>query len=61
MNFFIDNFNSLFSYFGFGEIPLLNLVMPIGISFYTFETITYVVDVYRKIHKPLPNFWDYQL
>lgn len=61
MNFFIENFNSLFSYFGFGEIPLLNLVMPIGISFYTFETITYVVDVYRKIHKPLPNFWDYQL
>jgi alginate O-acetyltransferase complex protein AlgI len=35
--------------------------MPIGISFYTFETITYVVDVYRGVHKPLKNFWDYQL
>ena len=35
--------------------------MPIGISFYTFETITYVIDVYRGVHKPLRNFWDYQL
>jgi alginate O-acetyltransferase complex protein AlgI len=35
--------------------------MPIGISFYTFETLTYVVDVYRGVHKPLKNFWDYQL
>ena len=61
MNFFIDNFNSIFSSFGIGEIPLLNIVMPIGISFYTFETITYVVDVYRRIHKPLQRFWDYQL
>jgi len=34
--------------------------LPIGISFYTFETITYVVDVYRGVHKPLHNFWDYQ-
>src|SRR5690606_22581169 len=28
---------------------------------YTFETITYVVDVYRKLHKPLDKFWNYQL
>jgi alginate O-acetyltransferase complex protein AlgI len=37
------------------------LVLPLGISFYTFETITYVVDVYRGVHKPLTKFWDYQL
>ena len=37
------------------------LVLPIGISFYTFETITYVADVYRKVHQPLKRFWDYQL
>jgi alginate O-acetyltransferase complex protein AlgI len=58
-NFFIDNLNHLL-----GEsaaIPLLHIVLPIGISFYTFETITYVVDVYRRVHKPLNNFWDYQL
>ncbi|MBX2906849.1 MAG: MBOAT family protein [Taibaiella sp.] len=39
----------------------MNLVLPIGISFYTFETITYVVDVYRGAHKPMSRFWDYQL
>ncbi len=61
MNFFIGNFNSILEISGIGAVPLLKVVMPIGISFYTFETITYVVDVYRKIHKPLKNFWDYQL
>ncbi len=60
-NFFIENFNSLFQLIGVGEINALNVIMPIGISFYTFESITYLVDVYRKIHKPLQNFWDYQL
>jgi alginate O-acetyltransferase complex protein AlgI len=38
----------------------LKIVLPIGISFYTFESVTYVVDVYRGIHKPLKNFWNYQ-
>lgn len=60
-NFLIDNINSMLSAFGIGEMPMLNIIMPIGISFYTFETVTYVVDVYRGIHKPLRNFWEYQL
>lgn len=60
-NFFIENVNELLSVFGDKNIQWTKLVLPIGISFYTFETITYVVDVYRKIHKPLKNFWDYQL
>lgn len=60
-NFFIENVNSFLSVFGGGNIQWTKLILPIGISFYTFETITYVVDVYRKIHKPLTNFWDYQL
>lgn len=60
-NFFIENVNSALSIFGTSSIPWTKLVLPIGISFYTFETITYVVDVYRRIHKPLHNFWDYQL
>ncbi len=43
MDFFIDNFNKLLG----TEIPLLKIVLPIGISFYTFQIISYVVDVYR--------------
>jgi alginate O-acetyltransferase complex protein AlgI len=46
---------------GFSTIPWTSLILPIGISFYTFETITYVFDVYRRVHKPLQNFWEYQL
>ncbi|MEI6346591.1 MAG: MBOAT family protein [Bacteroidota bacterium] len=60
-NFFIENVNNLLSALGSGNIFWTKLVLPIGISFYTFETITYVVDVYRRVHKPLHNFWDYQL
>lgn len=60
-NFFVENVNSLLSFFGDKNIQWAKFVLPLGISFYTFETITYVVDVYRRIHKPLNNFWDYQL
>ncbi len=67
-NFFIDNLNSVFDYLHFHfnlsirakHIKLLEVVMPIGISFYTFETLTYVIDVYRRVHAPLRKFWDYQ-
>ncbi|HEY0261644.1 MAG TPA: MBOAT family O-acyltransferase, partial [Chitinophagales bacterium] len=60
-NFFIENINHFLGLFDVKPIHWLELVLPIGISFYTFETLTYVVDVYRGIHKPLKNFWDYQL
>jgi len=61
-NFFIDNVNRLFYHvLGHGHINWVKLILPLGISFYTFETITYVVDVYRKVHKPLDKFWDYLL
>ncbi|MCL2290578.1 MAG: MBOAT family protein [Bacteroidetes bacterium] len=61
-NFFIENVNAVLSLLGSEQhIHWTKLVLPIGISFYTFETITYVVDVYRKVHKPLDNFWSYQL
>lgn len=42
-DFFAGNVNSLFS----ANVPLLKLALPIGISFYTFRALTYVVDVYR--------------
>jgi alginate O-acetyltransferase complex protein AlgI len=59
--FFVENINRLIHAAGYtGEIHFTALLMPIGISFYTFETITYVVDVYRGVHKPLKNFLEYQ-
>lgn len=61
-NFFIDNLNAALHHLGVsGTIQWTKLVLPIGISFYTFETMTYVIDVYRGVHKPLKNFWEYQL
>ncbi len=43
MDFFIDNINNAFK----TEIPLLSIALPIGISFYTFQILSYIVDVYR--------------
>ena len=60
-NFFIENVNSLLDSISHKHIYFTRVIMPIGISFFIFETITYVVDVYKGLHKPLKNFWDYQL
>ena len=47
-NFFLNASTGLLSYFGIHFLPpALRVVLPLGISFYTFETISYVVDVYR--------------
>lgn len=43
MDFFIDNFNKVFGM----EIPLLKIALPVGISFYTFQILSYTVDIYR--------------
>ena len=37
----------------------LNILLPLGISFYTFEAISYVVDVYKEKTPPAQNYWDY--
>ena len=52
-NFFIENVNALLSGLKVHQLQLLKVVLPIGISFYTFETITYLLDFYRKLHKLL--------
>ena len=57
-NFFIKNINQIFSF----KIPSLEIVMPIGISFYTFQILSYVIDVYRgdaKVQKNILNFATY--
>jgi alginate O-acetyltransferase complex protein AlgI len=42
-----------------GSIQPLHLLLPIGISFYTFENLSYTIDVYRGHFKPVKSFWDY--
>jgi alginate O-acetyltransferase complex protein AlgI len=49
VNFFLDNLHGLGNWLGLDfDRPILHVVLPLGISFYTFETISYVVDVYRR-------------
>jgi len=45
----------------FKDIAWTSIALPIGISFYTFQTLTYSIDVYRKQHKPLSKISDYLL
>ncbi|MDO4499737.1 MAG: MBOAT family O-acyltransferase [Erysipelotrichaceae bacterium] len=48
LNFFFDLMTSVFSLFAIKlNTPTLNLLLPVGISFYTFQTLSYVIDVYR--------------
>ena len=51
-NFFIDNINNLFKL----DINSIKVIMPIGISFFTFQTLSYVIDVYTKKVKANKNF-----
>lgn len=52
-NFFLDNFITAFSFFG-TEIKAnsLNIILPVGISFYTFQTLSYSIDVYKRKLEP---------
>jgi len=61
-DFAIAQFNILGNYFDLTtNIPLLNLILPIGISFYTFQTISYTVDIYRGHLEPSKSFWEFAL
>ncbi len=56
-NFFLDNFVDLFTFFGQPiSVRSLNIVLPVGISFYTFQTLSYTIDVYRKNLEPTKDF-----
>ena len=58
-NFFIENFNALFLKFGWREIEWTQILLPIGISFFTFHELSYIVDVYRGVNKPMDKLRDY--
>lgn len=61
-NFFISSFTDLFHAFGLqAEVPLLNVILPIGISFYTFHGLSYVIDIYNKKAPVTRSFVDYSL
>ncbi|MGW8121963.1 MBOAT family O-acyltransferase [Roseivirga echinicomitans] len=53
-DFFIENFQSAFTFLGysFQSSLTLNIILPVGISFYTFQTLSYSIDVYRGKLKP---------
>ena len=56
-NFFIDNFISAFESIGY-HIPAvtLKIILPVGISFYTFQSLSYTTDVFRRKMKPTTDF-----
>lgn len=61
-NFFAASFSELLNSAGFHASPiLLNVILPVGISFYTFHGLSYVIDIYFKRIKAERNFVDYSL
>jgi len=61
-NFFADNLQSLLGLFGWhpGWVTF-NIILPLGISFYTFQAMSYPIDIYRKVIKPTRNPFDFAL
>ena len=61
-NFFAENLAALTSVFGWtpGDLTL-NIILPVGISFYTFQTMSYSIDIYRKEIKPERNILNFAL
>jgi alginate O-acetyltransferase complex protein AlgI len=61
-NFAVDSFSTLLSWVGLHVAPVhLRLVLPFGISFFTFETMSYTIDVYRREIPPADRYLDYLL
>jgi D-alanyl-lipoteichoic acid acyltransferase DltB (MBOAT superfamily) len=62
-DFFIDSLTRLFAVLGLGapSWTTLNLILPAGISFYTFQAMSYTIDIYRRQTEPTQNFGDFAL
>lgn len=56
-NFFVDSLVESFTFFG-GQLSIntLNIILPVGISFYTFQTLSYTIDVYNRKLEPTKDF-----
>lgn len=59
-NFFIDSFDALLTSLGL-DVPLstLQIILPVGISFYTFQSMSYTIDIYRKEIEVEYDFWKF--
>ncbi len=61
-NFFTENFIEILQLFGFqADAISLKVILPVGISFYTFQTMSYTIDIYRKKLKPTNDIIDFAL
>lgn len=61
-NFFFGIYLDLLHFAGSSyQHAAFDIALPIGISFFTFESLTYVIDVYRREQQPLKSYWEYQL
>ena len=60
--FFTDSAAEMLTWLGFhADIQMLNIILPVGISFYTFQTMSYTIDVYRGEVKATRSFTDFAL
>ncbi|KJS03578.1 MAG: hypothetical protein VR65_01065 [Desulfobulbaceae bacterium BRH_c16a] len=60
--FALESYNQLFTLLGidgFDPVPVLSFLLPLGISFYTFQSMSYTIDVYRKNGEYVRNFLDF--
>jgi len=60
-NFFVGELSGVLSLFGGGPLPWAEVLLPTGISFFTFHKITYIVDIYRGTKKAFRSFVDFAL
>lgn len=59
-NFILGSFQDILNRFNAPvQFPILDIILPVGISFYTFHTISYIVDSYRRVVTPTRNFWEF--
>jgi alginate O-acetyltransferase complex protein AlgI len=61
-DFLLDNFTSVVNAYGYGyEAQPMDIILPMGISFYTFQTMSYTIDIYKRQIKPAHTFLDFAL
>lgn len=60
-NFFIKEFSELLNLFGFQSLNSLNIILPLGISFYTFQLLGYLIDVYNEKVKPNESLLEFSV